>query len=74
MKAVLDNLVFDTDSSIIIAVDFNPEKEEKAVKKNFGYDFLKKPCLEALKYPRHNFPDYSALFQRLNNNGRKIFF
>jgi hypothetical protein len=71
---MLDNFVFDIDGAMAIAVDYQPEKEEKAVKDKFGDEFFKKHCLEALKYPHYIFPGYYALFEWLVNSGGKIFF
>jgi hypothetical protein len=71
---MLDNFVFDIDGAMAIAVSYQPEKEEKAVKDKLGEEYFQKYCLEALKYPHYIFPGYYALFQWLNNSGGKIFF
>ncbi len=68
------NFVFDIDGAIAIAVSYQPEKIEAAVKAKLGEAYFVKHCLTACNYPHYIFPGYYALFKWLHQQGGKIFF
>ena len=71
---MLGNFVFDIDGTLAIALDYEAEKHEKAIKEKFDAAFIEKYRLTAANYPHYIYPGYYALFKWLHTLGGKIIF
>jgi hypothetical protein len=68
------NIVFDIDGAITRAVDYQIEKEDKAIREKFSAEYYAQYALSACNFPHYIFPGTYALIKWLHEGGNKIFF